>query len=86
MCGLSISAACFSKSLSDNALFTVSLYAVLAGGYITEIWDTACVWYGGKPLKAAIDTNDYVTITIGGVVTLITYQLTKQTTAKQVTS
>lgn len=86
MCGLTLGAACFGKSLSSEATFLVSLRAVLVGGYITEVWDTAWAWQAEGSLRLAIDAEDYTTITLGGIAAIVIYEWVQQTALRRAVS
>jgi hypothetical protein len=50
-----------------DKLFAVSLILTTGFGYVTEMWDTAWSLHDGLPLRYAVDTGDYATLTIGAV-------------------
>lgn len=59
--------------LSAKVLFTGGCSATIAFGYASEIWDTIWAWRGGQTFLLAIDTGDYITITAGGLATILIY-------------
>jgi hypothetical protein len=67
-----------SKIIAKRVLLVSSFGVIIVFGYVSEVWDTAWAWHDGKPLSAAIDVGDYLTITVGAVTTVALYFYCRQ--------
>lgn len=77
-----ISANLLDTEVPKRLLLVSSFVTIIAFGYGSEIWDTMWAWCDGEPFALAIDVGDYITITAGGVATVVLYLWLRQTTSK----
>jgi hypothetical protein len=86
MCAFTLGAAVLNREVTKRVLLVSSFGVILAIGYGTEIWDTLWAWHTFGSFPLAIDVGDYVTITAGGVATLVFYVWFRQADSKGVMS
>ena len=79
---LAIGTSLLGIKITEKALITSGFIAILVFGYASEFWDTAWAWHATGSLVTAADTGDYLTITIGAVITPILSRLPQPTRAK----
>ncbi|MDN5274363.1 MAG: hypothetical protein JWP06_264 [Candidatus Saccharibacteria bacterium] len=82
MCLFLIGADLLNTEVSKRLLLVSSFAIILAFGYGSEVWDTMWAWYDGEPFALAIDVGDYITITAGGVATVVLYLWLRQSVSK----
>lgn len=61
------------RAIATQSLIKWSILVALGFGYASELWDTLWTWSYCESFVQAVDVGDYVTITVGGLPTVVIY-------------